>query len=240
MTSFQHTRWADTDFAQDYLDNSAGFIPDRSRMLDVMVFFAGCSFSRDAEIRILDLGCGDGVLTARLLRAFPRLQAVLVDGSQSMLEAARKRFAGVHACSFANHSFQDLLSGRCPEGSFQLVVSSLAIHHLDAAGKEALYRWVLQKLSPGGRFVNIDVVLSRAPALESEYLELWREWIRTNASVEANPGLLETPDRYRSNSDNQPDTLPAQLNMLERAGFSEVDCYAKFGIFAAFGGKKPG
>ncbi len=238
MANFQETRWSDASFSKNYLDNSAGFIPDRQRMLDLMAYLAGCCFPAQAEIRSLDLGCGDGILTTRLLLAFPRLRAVLVDGSTEMLEVARARLStSAAACTFVRSSFQELRTKDPLQGSFDLVVSSLAIHHLDTPGKDALYRYLFDHLSPGGRLINSDVVLSPSPALEREYLELWREWIRSTSPE--NPSLHQVPDQYKTNTDNQPDTLAAQLEMLRRAGFRDIDCQAKFGIFAVFGGRKP-
>ena len=52
------------------------------------------------------------------------------------------------------------------------------------------------------------------------------------------PELLDVPQRYKHNPDNHPDSLRDQLAMLEAAGFTAVDCYYKFGIFAMFGGQK--
>ncbi|HXH95745.1 MAG TPA: methyltransferase domain-containing protein, partial [Gaiellaceae bacterium] len=50
-----------------------------------------------------------------------------------------------------------------PEGPFDLVVSALAVHHLDAAGKRDLFRRVARALRPGGRFVLADVVVPDDP-----------------------------------------------------------------------------
>ncbi len=51
-----------------------------------------------------------------------------------------------------------------PEGSFDLVVSALAVHHLDGAGKADLFERVAGRLRPGGRFVLGDVVVPDDPA----------------------------------------------------------------------------
>jgi tRNA (cmo5U34)-methyltransferase len=51
-----------------------------------------------------------------------------------------------------------------PEGSFDLVVSALAVHHLDGAGKADLFARVADRLRPGGRFVLGDVVVADDPA----------------------------------------------------------------------------
>jgi tRNA (cmo5U34)-methyltransferase len=51
-----------------------------------------------------------------------------------------------------------------PEGPFDLVFSSLAVHHLDGAGKADLFGRVAAALAPGGRFVLADVIVPDDPA----------------------------------------------------------------------------
>src|SRR5262249_40888457 len=51
-----------------------------------------------------------------------------------------------------------------PAGPFDVVVSALAIHHLDAVAKAALFARVTRELAPGGRFVVADVVIPADPA----------------------------------------------------------------------------
>jgi tRNA (cmo5U34)-methyltransferase len=46
-----------------------------------------------------------------------------------------------------------------PTGTFDLAISALAVHHLDADGKRDLFRRVADSLRPGGRFVLADVVV---------------------------------------------------------------------------------
>jgi tRNA (cmo5U34)-methyltransferase len=55
------------------------------------------------------------------------------------------------------------LQDELPEGPFDLVFSALAVHHLDAAEKAALFRRVAARLAPGGRFVLADVIVPDDP-----------------------------------------------------------------------------
>ncbi len=78
-----------------------------------------------------------------------------------------------------------------PEGPFDLVVSALAIHHLDGPGKAELFRRVAAVVAPGGRFVLGDVVLPEDPA---------------NAVTPLSDGY------------DKPSTLSDQVRWLEAAG----------------------
>jgi tRNA (cmo5U34)-methyltransferase len=107
---------------------------------------------------ILELGTGTGETAQRLLDAHPRARLVGLDSSPAMLDAARSRLAdrGVDLRL-------GLLEAELPEGPFELVVSALAVHHLNGRGKARLFRRVAERLAPAGRFALGDVVVPRDP-----------------------------------------------------------------------------
>jgi tRNA (cmo5U34)-methyltransferase len=103
---------------------------------------------------ILDLGTGTGETLARVLPLHAGARATGLDESAGMLDVARTRLAAYDVTL----QVADLLDP-LPEGPFGLVVSALAVHHLDGPGKATLFRRVAAVLAPGGRFVLADVVL---------------------------------------------------------------------------------
>jgi tRNA (cmo5U34)-methyltransferase len=92
-----------------------------------------------------------------VLDLHPEAKLVGIDESAEMLAAAS---ADVAAADLRVSRLQDPL----PEGNFDLVVSALAVHHLDGAGKADLFARVADRLRPGGRFVLGDVVVPNDPA----------------------------------------------------------------------------
>lgn len=102
--------------------------------------------------RILDLGTGTGITMQRIIALHPHAQCVGIDESPAMLEHARRALP--HA---------DLrvarLEDEFPSGPFDVVISALAVHHLDGPGKAHLFRRVARALTPTGRFVLGDVVV---------------------------------------------------------------------------------
>jgi tRNA (cmo5U34)-methyltransferase len=106
---------------------------------------------------VLDLGTGTGETLRRVSMRHPDARLVAVDESEDMLAAAH---AAVPAAELRVARLQDAL----PEGPFDLVVSALAVHHLDAGDKAELFRRVAERLAPGGRFVLADVVVPDDPA----------------------------------------------------------------------------
>ncbi|HEX3542434.1 MAG TPA: class I SAM-dependent methyltransferase [Acidimicrobiales bacterium] len=106
---------------------------------------------------ILDLGAGTGETSAGVLGNHPAARLVGIDESPAMLARARERLP--HA-DFRVQRLEEPL----PAGPYDLVVSALAIHHLDGEGKADLFRRIAERLRPGGRFVMGDVVIPDDPA----------------------------------------------------------------------------
>lgn len=106
--------------------------------------------------RVLELGVGTGQTSRRLLDLHPGAELVGIDESAEMVAVASADVAG----NLRVRRLQDPL----PEGNFDLVVSALAVHHLDGAGKADLFARVADRLRPGGRFVLGDVVVPDDPA----------------------------------------------------------------------------
>ena len=98
---------------------------------------------------ILDLGCGDGKITAELARAVPRGSVTGVDASAEMIAFARKTFP---AAEISNLKFEiaDARGIRFKE-KFDLVFSNAALHWVD--DHEAILRGAASVLKPGGRLV---------------------------------------------------------------------------------------
>ncbi len=120
---------------------------------------AGAGGGAVGVARILDLGTGTGETVAAVLARHPGASAVGVDKSERMLAAARQRLVGLPV----ELEVADLVDP-LPAGSFDLVVSALAIHHLEGAHKAALFARIAGVLRPRGRFVLGDVVIPVDPA----------------------------------------------------------------------------
>ena len=99
--------------------------------------------------RFLDLGTGDGRLLALAKLARPGVGAVGLDISPVMLQAARTRFAADPSVSVEEHNLSETLPNL---GTFDVVLSSVAIHHVGDERKLAYYQEVFSVLEPGGLF----------------------------------------------------------------------------------------
>ncbi|MDA8433897.1 MAG: class I SAM-dependent methyltransferase [Nitrospiraceae bacterium] len=240
MTDFKKSNWAEPDFSRRFVESADIAIVERKRSHAIMRSFFRHHFAGKEPVEILDLGCGDGILTYELKQTGISLSATLVDGSEEMLRKAAERLKDYPDTRTVRASFQEVIAGKAVAGDFDFVVSSLAIHHLDMAEKRELFGWVYGNLGNSGYFMNIDVVLAPNEALETWCLVLWQEWIAEKKALEGITGDIydDTMKRYKDNRDNKPDRLDVQLEALKDCGFHDVDCYYKYGIFAIYGGKK--
>jgi trans-aconitate methyltransferase len=129
--------------------------------------------------RILDVGCGDGKITAEIARAVPRGSATGVDASRQMIEFARKTFP---PSEISNLEFQIMDARKIKfAGRFDFVFSNAALHWVD--DHRAFLRGAASVLKSGGRLVVScggtgnaqDVFVAVRPEMR---LKRWREFFR--------------------------------------------------------------
>ena len=176
-----------SDFTWDpdtYLDVMAEEIPDYPRLQAELL-----AAVVEAEPRtILDLGVGSGLTAKRVAEALPQAHIFGIDESEKMLAGAAQALDPDHS-SLAYGRLEDSL----PNGPFDLVMSTLAVHHLDAEGKAGLFARITQVLVEGGRFVLADLIIPPDPADVITPID----------------GIVDTPS-----------PLPEQLKWLRSAGLT--------------------
>lgn len=178
---------------------------------------------------ILDIGSGTGLMSSRILEKYPEAKMTLIDLSDKMMEIAKDRFSGWSNIDYiiddyTTHAFH---------GKFDIIVSSLSIHHLTDKEKKSLYQRVYTLLNEGGIFVNADQVLGQTPFIESLYKNDWKYKIE-------NSGLSqeEIVSAHERTKLDKMSTLEDQLNWLKGSGFIDVDCVYKYYNFVVMFGRK--
>jgi tRNA (cmo5U34)-methyltransferase len=170
---------------ETYLQNMLEEVPSYPDLQDQT---ASAAAGIPAET-ILELGIGTGETARRILATHPNAKLTAIDSSAEMLERAR---AVVPDADLRLVQLQDAL----PDGPFDLVVSALAVHHLDGPAKQDLFRRIADALAPGGAFVLADVVVPENEAdvvtpIDWEYdlpdrTDDQLRWLR-DAGLEAEP-----------------------------------------------------
>jgi trans-aconitate 2-methyltransferase len=144
--------------------------------------------------RILDVGCGDGKITAEIARAVPRGEAVGVDASPQMIEFASQAFPSNKTSNLEFH----VMDARKIQfvRKFDLIFSNAALHWVD--DHQAFLAGAASVLESGGRLVVScggkgnahDVFLALRPQMR---LARWREFFR---KMEA-PYFFHSPEEYK-------------------------------------------
>jgi tRNA (cmo5U34)-methyltransferase len=189
-------------------------------------------FAGDAPIRVLDLGAGTGLFSQHVLQRYPNATFVLTDVAAKMLEMAEQRFAEqAGRFEFVIEDYRNLQAA----GDFDLVISSLSIHHLADEEKRRLCQQVYAALRKGGIFVNVDQIKGETEYLQNLYWELWLQHVRASDAPEEQ--VRESIER-RTAYDRDA-LLADQLRWLREAGLVNVDCVYRHtfvGVFLAMKG----
>jgi SAM-dependent methyltransferase len=126
-----------------------GFLGRRRQVYDDLVALSG---ARPGD-RVLDVGCGTGFFSRRAVRAVrPGGQVIGVDPSQPVIDHATGR--APDDCTFALASAQDLPYG---DDSFDVVLSSLAVHHVPEGERSTAMREMSRVLRPGGSLLLVEL-----------------------------------------------------------------------------------
>ena len=232
--------WQIKENAEAFLRDERGAVPGAGLQMSVIERvireWAG------TPKRILDLGCGDGVLGRYLLGAFPGAECVFADFSEPMLEAARGKLGDGHRlvkADFSTPAWMEKVKSHAP---FDAIVSGFAIHHLYDDRKKDLYSEIHGLLSEGGVFLNLEHVRSRTPEVERLFEEFYTDHLH-ECILDVDPGASReaAADIYRNRPDKEEDK-PAlaeeQCGWLRESGYRDVDCFFKVFAIAIFGGRK--
>jgi tRNA (cmo5U34)-methyltransferase len=186
-------------------------------------------FDKSATLRIIDLGCGTGTISAQIMEAFPNAQITCLDLSNNMIAMAQAKLARYPLINYIVADFEAYDFS----GKYDAVVSSLALHHLATdETKRNFYHRIYECLNSRGVFFNADVVLGANEFLQSMYLKEWRAFMRRSISSDEIEG--KWMPKYQE--EDHPAKLTNHLAWLAEIGFSDVDVIWKYFNFAVFGG----
>lgn len=177
---------------------------------------------------ILDLGAGTGILTQLLYKQHPESNITLVDMSTKMLNIAKEKFKEQNfkyiEADYLKHNF---------ENKYDIIVSSLSIHHLADEEKQKLYKKIYESLNEDGIFINADQVYG-----STEYTEkIYKNQDETHLSKQDMPDDEKQILRNRRKLD-KPATLKDTVKWYEEIGYRNVDIYYKYYRYFVIAGEK--
>ncbi|SDM48558.1 tRNA (cmo5U34)-methyltransferase [Daejeonella rubra] len=214
--------------SSSYTDLIKKCVPRYDELLSNMFLYLQPDFK---PLRILDLGCGTGNLTQRILEHFPDAKIDVLDLSEDILHECMNRFDNK---SNINYLQADFKSMNLPGGTYDLVMSSIAIHHVEDPFKFKLYTDVFQSLKMDGLFIFADQTRGITDEIYFKNIECWKAEALKLGSTEENWKMwMAHQDAHDFHS-----PVGWHLENLQKAGFNEVDLLSKYLMWGVFWAKK--
>lgn len=236
--------WSENE-SDIFIKYGKSFVPYREKQIEIICDLALPINLSTSNPCIVDLCCGQGLLTEALLEKHPNVHVIALDASPTMLQEVETRL--VRFKDRLEVKLFDLNSSNWRQFSkpIDAFVSSLAIHHLDANEKKALFVDLNKALKPKGAFLIADLILPLSAESLLVAAKNWNE-ITKDHSLEFEGNLsafdmfckLEWNYFNYPSSTDKPSSLLDQLKWLEIAGFKNVEAFWIFAGHAIYGGYK--
>lgn len=182
---------------------------------------------------MLDIGCGAGNYTLKMLEKIPGLDCTLIDLSMPMLQRAQQRVSAVTSGKVEMIQ-ADILVAELPDLHYDIVLAAAVLHHLRADGDwEKVFSKIYRSLKPGGSFWISDLISHEPGELNQLFEERYANYLEELGGAEYREKVLTYID-----AEDSPRSVAYQLELMKKAGFRYVDVLHKNACFAAFGGVK--
>lgn len=202
---------------------------DAPFVLDLMTEAAAAS--TPGARALLDIGCGAGNYSLKMLERLPDLDVTLLDLSAPMLERAKQRVRGSTQGEVRTIQ-SDIRQVDLGTGVFDIILGGMVFHHLrNSAEWDDTFRKCFSALRPGGSLWIADLVAHDAPAVQGV---MWRRYGDYLAKLQ-DEAYRDRVFTYIEREDS-PRSLIFQLDSLRRAGFESIEILHKTHVFATFGG----
>ena len=188
--------------------------------------------SPDAK-NLLDIGCGAGNYTLKMLSKIPDLNCTLNDLSLPMLERAKERIS-TNTSGKITVIQEDMRKLDLPDDHYDIIFAAATFHHLRTdADWEHMFTKVYKTLKPGGSIWISDLITHDSELINSLFHHNYGAYLETLGGKEYSKKVFD----YIEYEDT-PRSLNYQLALLNKVGFTTTEILHKNSYFAAFGGIK--
>ncbi len=183
--------------------------------------------------QLLDIGCGAGNYSLKMLSKLPNLECTLVDLSEPMLDKALERVSNqttkkVHVVK------GDVREVPLKENHFDIILAGAVLHHLrDDHDWETTFKKIYGLLKPGGCFMISDLITQDSEILNDYTWERYGDYLEDLGGKDYRKKVLDYVDK-----EDSPRSMNYQLDLMKKLGFSKVEILHKNMCFGAFGGIK--
>ena len=178
--------------------------------------------------RVLDLGCGNGILSELVFQKFPNSYIVGFDLTENMLHAFENklaRYSGQFELKQGDFRVDSIGQG------YDIILAGLTLHHLTWEERRAFYKTLYSAMNEGGIFLARDIIIDEDQEVRKDQYTYWKEFMKSQG---------EDPEFWYSKhiEKDYPMTLSDHFAWLREAGFSKVACHWRLYNFAITSSEK--
>ena len=182
---------------------------------------------------VLDVGCGAGNYTIKMLSKLPQLNCTLVDLSEPMLHRAKERVSAITQGNII--SIQgDIRDIPLEAQRYDIIVAGAVLHHLrDDQDWETTFSKLYAILKPGGCLMISDLVIQETSAVNTYIWEQYGAYLEGLNGTEYKNKVFAYIEK-----EDTPRSMTYQLELMKKVGFTKTEILHKNLCFGAFGGIK--
>lgn len=182
---------------------------------------------------LLDIGCGAGNYSLKMLTKIADLNCTLVDLSKPMLDKAKER-----VFAKTNNKVEtiqgDIREVELKEKSFDIILAGAVLHHLrDDNDWETTFDKLYNLLKPGGCLMISDLIAQETNAVNEYTWERYGDYLESIDGKEYRKKVLDYLEK-----EDSPRSMTYQLELMKKVGFKKTEILHKNMCFGAFGGIK--
>ena len=182
---------------------------------------------------LLDIGCGAGNYSLKMLTKIADLNCTLVDLSEPMLDKAKERVSAKTKNKVETIQ-GDIREVGLKENSFDIILAGAVLHHLrDDKDWETTFDKLYSLLKPGGCLMISDLITQETNAVNEYTWERYGDYLESIDGKEYRKKVLDYVEK-----EDSPRSMTYQLELMKKVGFKKTEILHKNMCFGAFGGIK--
>ncbi len=197
----------------DYIELMQKLVPNYIAGQKFLCELIECDINK--SIKVLDLGCGNGVLSEIVLKKFPNAHVVGFDLTSEMLKSYQIRLE-----KFQNRF--EIIQGNFITDDFRsdydIVLTGLTLHHLNSEQRKEIFKKIYNSLNSNGIYITRDIIIEDN---DEDRKKLYQKWINFMNSKGEN-GLSWFEKHIQKDF---PETIKNLKEWLVNVGFKNVECY---------------